>query len=376
VKANVLGAFLLLLIALTSVSPSAESQVPGTHSGTIDAPDTAPVIIHHHNQPAPSPAQACSLPPKRSFNPYDYQIVFDTDSHTYNPYTSGLNPYSGDPEPNANIFHEPKKAGDEPGHWARTEYPVSAFGNLNLTFDAHLDAHVTNGRGGRDLFGDWIEMTNRNKAPIYFGLTTSVLNDKIMPGQTRTIKLGIMQPTSAKKSAVEVNLNVKYWVSDGVAPPDAVRCDSWNSYFSYLESLPYDQYRAVRNQRKWRWIQTTQYQAGGGETNLSFRGWFVGSNFIVPSVSFSYDCTSKGAVESVTNNSDDEIFVEAVFTPGTPDRFAVPPKRNKTMKFQPHACGNYRIDVSVASAHDTPKQETPQQNMPQRDWIEIPVAPN
>jgi hypothetical protein len=177
----------------------------------------------------------CTLPPKAAFNGYSDQAGFSTDNHTYNPYTTTLEPYSGDPEPNANIYHEPKQPGDEPGHWARGDYTVRAGGSDKLYQDADLSAYITDGHGQPTAFGDYIEMASASKAPIYFGLTTSVLNDKIMPGAKRTISLGIYQSKTGPKQAIQITLNVKYWVSTGTAPSPPNACSTNHEF--YLNAL-------------------------------------------------------------------------------------------------------------------------------------------
>jgi hypothetical protein len=194
------------------------------------------------------------LPPTEPFNGYSDQAGFSADGHKYNPFTSTLKPYSGDAEPNANIYHDAKKPGDEPGHWVRKDYIIVGSLNLHLQFDAHLSATVVNSSGNGNAYGGLIQLVNRNKAPIYFGLTTSVLNDKIMPGATRTINLGLSKPSSGKVPETIVTLNVKYWVSEGSAPTQAhegVRCPNWAAFMQAIPTMAPQDAQAAKKYLKY-----------------------------------------------------------------------------------------------------------------------------
>jgi len=118
---------------------------------------------------------------------------------------------------------------DEPGYWVVKTYPVNGWGNTNLTFDAHVDALTDDGRGTPNNWGQYLELKNRNEAPIYFNYTTHVLNDKLMPGESRRIQLGIYQPKGKAPIAYTVPLTIKYWVKTGNAP---IRCKTWAEFYS------------------------------------------------------------------------------------------------------------------------------------------------
>jgi hypothetical protein len=221
----------------------------------------------------------CSAPPKAPYNPYSCTgegpnsfnpySQWESDSHTYNPYTRTLSPYSGDAEPNGNIFHEPKKPGDEPGHWERDDFKVTNWGSDRLYLKASVSAYITNGKGQPTAFGQYIEIDNANKAPIYFGLTTSVLNDKVMPGQHKTINLMIEQPKTGPKHEVTQIINVKYWVSTGVAPTSQP-CKTWHDFYvaAAKNQAIYDANRQVFALRTY----TLSFRGGTSGSDSQFAG--------------------------------------------------------------------------------------------------------
>lgn len=178
--------------------------------------------------------EVCLLPPSSvNTNPYSRQdgigsdntyAMWRRDSHTFNPYAAD--------ETGANIYHEPMKPGDERGHWVVLTYPVNGWYNTSLKFDANVDAITDDGHGNPNNRGEYLEIHNGNKAPVYFNYTTHVLNDKLMPGESRRIQLGIYQPKDKAPIPYTVHLTIKYWVSAGTVAPTAVRCKTWAEFYS------------------------------------------------------------------------------------------------------------------------------------------------
>jgi hypothetical protein len=263
----------LCLFCLASIS----STVAQT-SATIDYDPDVVFIPHHHPAPPPSPlptsAKTCTLPPESSYNPYNYQAGFSLDNHTYNPYTTTLTPYSGDPEPNANIYHEPKKPGDDPGHWARGDYKVTGWGSDKLWLDADVSATVIDGKGNPSNYGGFIAITNSGKAPIYFGLTTSVLNDKVLPGERVVRNLMVEQPKNGPEHLVEPTINVKFWVSEGVGTDP--HCKSYMEYYRALDAMPLLAFTELEKKLPWTYKGGFSVASGKTGTYVSrFPGGYI-----------------------------------------------------------------------------------------------------
>lgn len=210
-------------------------------------------------------ADVCSLPPsKMDLNPYSRQNGLGSD----NPYnmwkrdSHAFNPYSSTPSPDENIYHEHMQESDEPGHWVVDTFQVNGWANLALGFDAHVKALTVDAKGKPYNFGGYLVLTNNNEAPIYFNYTTHVLNDKLMPGESRKINLGIYQPKNKPPLPYTVPLTIKYWKKTGQAP---TRCPDWKSFYSGAATNGQAHYDAVK-----KYIQWTSY-------TLSVRGGSSGS---------------------------------------------------------------------------------------------------
>jgi hypothetical protein len=177
-------------------------------------------------------ASLCSLPPMDT-NPYSRQdglgsdnpySLWKSDSHTFNPYSSP--PGAGE-----NIYHEAMQDTDEPGYWVVKTYPINYGLNLKLQFDGHVSASQVDANGNPDNTGKYLTIVNHNKAPVYFNWTTSVLNSKLMPGESRRIGLGIYQPANKIALPFSVPLTIKYWMSTGSAPDPPKHCSTNREFF-------------------------------------------------------------------------------------------------------------------------------------------------
>jgi hypothetical protein len=237
---------------------------------------------------------ACSAPPKAAYNPYSYTgegpnsfnpySLWKSDSHTYNPYSST-------PDSDENIYHEPKNDSDEPGYWVVKTYKVNGWGNTDLQFDAHVDALMDDGRGTPNNWGQYLELHNRNKAPIYFNYTTYVLNDKLMPGESRRIQLGIYQPKGKAPIAYTVPLTIKYWVSTGTAPTSQP-CKTWHDFYIAAASRQ-AVYDANKNLFHWQ-TYTLRFPGGSSGSYSQFAGPMRDTNTYSPNLK-TYTWTNTGS---------------------------------------------------------------------------------
>lgn len=345
-----LGIFLLVFLGalVRPHSASGQSDCDRANAGddcTFKVPLDIPTPTRRPRPeltvPTPTMISDCDRPPE-SFNPYSYQPGFSVDTHTFNPYTTTLTPYSGDPEPNANIYHEPKKEGDERGHWERQDFVVNWTGSNKMFLAADVVAFITDAKGSPSLFGDYISIGNNNKAPVYFGLSTSVLNDKLMPGEHRIINLGLYQPKTGHKLVASQTINVKYWVSEGPAPSGyrSVRCSSWSVYYSSLSKMDRKRYADARFFIPWSYsktVQDSELLGSSAELDFTFGKW-------------TYSCGKSSETEVFENDGNSPVFVEASFRPGFPDVFYVPPGMHQTLNFT-HGCAgtpsNVTVDVAI-----------------------------
>ena len=130
------------------------------------------------------------------------------------------------------------QAMDERGYWVVKTYPIDFGPNPGLQLDGHVSASQVDEEGNPDNTGKYLALVNENKVPVYFNWTPSVVDDKLMPGESRRIGLGIYQSTNKPAQPVSVPLTIMYWVSTGVvaAAPGIVptapkRCSTNREFF-------------------------------------------------------------------------------------------------------------------------------------------------
>jgi hypothetical protein len=130
-----------------------------------------------------------------------------------------------------NIYHEAMQSADERGYWVVKTYPIDSGFNLSLQLDGHVRASQVDAEGNPDNTGKYVTLVNDNKVSVYFNLTPSMLNDELMPGESRRIGLGIYQTTNEPARPVSVPLTIMYWVSTGVVGAAPKRCSTHREFF-------------------------------------------------------------------------------------------------------------------------------------------------
>jgi hypothetical protein len=130
-----------------------------------------------------------------------------------------------------NIYHEAMQSADERGYWVVKTYPIDFGLNLSLQLDGHVRASQVDAEGKPDNTGKYLTLVNDNKVSVYFNLTPSMLNDELMPGESRRIGLGIYQTTNEPVRPVSVPLTIMYWVSTGTVPAAPKRCSTNREFF-------------------------------------------------------------------------------------------------------------------------------------------------
>ncbi len=154
----------------------------------------------------------CTAPPMDT-NPYSRQVASSIASVS------------------ENIHHEAMQPKDERGYWVVKTYPIDFGLNLKLQLDGHVSASQVDAEGNPDNTGKYLALVNDNKVPVYFNWTPSVLDDNLMPGESRRIGLGIYQPTNQPAQPVSVPLTIMYWVSTGTVPASPKRCSTNREFF-------------------------------------------------------------------------------------------------------------------------------------------------
>ena len=127
--------------------------------------------------------------------------------------------------------HEAMQAMEERGYWVVKTYPIDFGLNLGLQLDGHVSASQVDAEGNPDNTGKYLALVNDNRVPVYFNWTPSVVDDKLMPGESRRIGLGIYRPTNEPAQAVSVPLTIMYWVPTGTVPAAPKRCSTNHEFF-------------------------------------------------------------------------------------------------------------------------------------------------
>jgi hypothetical protein len=132
-----------------------------------------------------------------------------------------------------NIHHEAVLATDERGYWVVKTYPIDSGLNVSLQLDGHVSASQVDAEGNPDNTGRYLALVNDNRVPIYFNFngTSSLVDDKLMPGESRRIGLSIDQPIDKPWRSVSVPLTIMYWVSTRTAPAPPKRCSTNREFF-------------------------------------------------------------------------------------------------------------------------------------------------
>jgi hypothetical protein len=176
---------------------------------------------------------ACTLPPAGTPVPVPRYVTgsFNNDSHQYNPYSSVDNDKAG-------LHHDAKQPGEN-GHWVTNQYQVACGGADGMYRDTYLRALIVDSKGGLACEtgpnGNFLSINNgSSKYPAYFGLA-SVLNDKLLPGEKKTINVSAYHNVNRPGVPFAQTVTLKYWTEDSAG----VRCKTAAEYNQYLVAHKY-----------------------------------------------------------------------------------------------------------------------------------------
>jgi hypothetical protein len=97
------------------------------------------------------------------------------------------------------------------GRWVQLDVQVTAWGSDRLASEGLVSAGIVNGQGEASFVGNYLQITNNNRRPIFFtSVAAGEVEREIAPGATRTYFMAIYRSRTDDRPH-EADLTVRFW---------------------------------------------------------------------------------------------------------------------------------------------------------------------